>query len=461
MIDCSQVFGRAVIVSFQEFRLALAMGAECGRRGITLDMSMMRVLDPNVLSSKDKEYLNYLRSIGAIYDGTIPEKRIVRNSKEDRISDRSVLWYDVDKFTELGSSLFLEKEDGYHWSLDWALQTYGPKYISTVANRTLMSATLTHLLGYVIIGIIVGDLPPKKLLIHLNRMEVRSTYTYLKLYACMTSCENIKNFVELVFEEQRKELKDLDYFVLFESSHNAGLFKWHDMSVKVEAMKKHGIQVGSIVALYKRHRISDSNPAGCIKEAYIARIDDISNTSISYTMMGVSKTKEEQEQDYLEIDQQYRGMFSDMLKFSIPCTKETCSISDIGVFTYFYREELLLVPLDKVDVVEKLITIDGVRQKCSLNTVEAVYWILCQHDVDFDRDMYARMYNGGSLLLWDMVDGTPALICTPEVVRDGEGYYDDYDSFEGFADTGNLDSDEDDEDCNWEPSDELCDYDEY
>ena len=34
--------------------------------------------------------------------------------------------------------------------------------------------------------------------------------------------------------------------------------------------------------------------------------------------------------------------------------------------------------------------------------VDAVYWLLCQYNVEFDKDMYREMYMGDKPFLWDM-----------------------------------------------------------
>lgn len=411
MIKCSDIFGRAYLTSYQEFYLAMTAGAECGRRGDCLDMSMMRISDPNLLSKHDKAYLKYLKSIGAIYDGTVPEKRVVRGSSEDYMEDRSVFWFDVDKFTELGGKLFREEEDGYHWGYSWASEAYGEKYLKSVTSTSMLGKTIMHLVGYMLVSFIAGDMPVKKIIFHFNRMEARATYIYLPLYACTCSCENIKKLVELDFEEERRELRDLDYFVLYESSRNAGLFTWHDWQTKKSAMDKNGIREGSIVALYRRARISANNPAGFIKEAIIAHIEQLNNCP-NYVIRALylNKTKEEQELDYLEIDESYRHMFSDMLDFSIPSSYENRSLWDTGVCQYFYTEEWLMLPLDKADTVNKRITINGKQVVYPMNNVEAVYWILNEFDYEFDKQLYRDMYNDGKPLLWDTVDGTPCLI---------------------------------------------------
>ena len=421
MLPCESIFGRTTINSFQEFYFAMAVAAECGRRGEMLDMSKMRVIDQNLLSKNDKAYLKYLKETGAIYDGTPAVRSFTRGSEDDIESERPAYWFDVNAISELYGTLFREEESGYHWSYDWAANTYDSRYLKTVTSKILLGNTLMHIVAHMIVCFIVGDREEKPIMLHFNSMEVRSTYVYLCLYAVCMSCENIGRLIKFDFEEKRRELRDLEFFILYESSRNSGLFSPHTTGEKLEAMRLHGIQEGSIVAIYRRARISDTNPAGCIKEAYIARIERMPKPQVPsfvVSSMSVNKTLEEVELDYLSIDENYRGMFADMLEKKMAQHIESRSLYTTGVCEYFYDEEWLLCPLDKSETVTKRVTIDGRVSNIEMDTVDAVYWILNEYGVPFDRDLYKAAYNEGRDLLWDRVDGTPCLETDKSSVSD-------------------------------------------
>ena len=36
-----------------------------------------------------------------------------------------------------------------------------------------------------------------------------------------------------------------------------------------------------------------------------------------------------------------------------------------------------------------------------MSEVDAIYWVLRQFNIDFDSDLYKKMYNHGEDLLWD------------------------------------------------------------
>ena len=50
----------------------------------------------------------------------------------------------------------------------------------------------------------------------------------------------------------------------------------------------------------------------------------------------------------------------------------------------------------------KRITVQGKEADVEMNEVDAIYWLLCQYEIDFDRELYKHMYNNDEDLLWDL-----------------------------------------------------------
>lgn len=50
----------------------------------------------------------------------------------------------------------------------------------------------------------------------------------------------------------------------------------------------------------------------------------------------------------------------------------------------------------------KRITIDGKEGDVSMSSIDAIYWLLCQYSIEFDRELYRNMYNDGKDLMWDL-----------------------------------------------------------
>lgn len=415
MIDCSELFGKRTLVSYQEFNLAMAMAVECGRRNTCLDMSMMRIIDPQMLSTEDKAYLRYLKSVGEVYDGTNPNVSFNRFSIEDQAIMRPLQWFDPQELngkTDLFS--YDSENECYRWSSQWAMREDSSIVNSPIVLRSALGKTLLHLVGHFLVSKHLGFYKDKPLVISLYDLEARSTYIYLTIYACTRSCEKIGKEVSIDFVNMQEDVGELLYLTLYEQARNAGRFQYNSRSVKVEAAKKMGWAKGKTFILYTKAKMSANNPAGYIKEAVIIIAnDDIhdGDTAISFTKFTVNKTLEEKECDYAAIDEENKYLFTDMMKAQMHIAQGTLDLNDVGFLDYFYYEEYLIEPLDKSCIVTKKVTIDGVIRDMEFNTVDAVYWIMNEYEVmkKSEKSLYRKQYNNGQPLLWDSCDGTPLL----------------------------------------------------
>ena len=109
--------------------------------------------------------------------------------------------------------------------------------------------------------------------------------------------------------------------------------------------------------------------------------------------------------DYYGIDEEYRGMFTDLLKPTLNSMQSFVSFENIGIGTYFYDEEYILMPIERDCLNKKLVTIDGQKAVIDMDDVDAIYWILNQFKVDFNKEWFKGYYNGGKELLWDLYNG--------------------------------------------------------
>ena len=416
MIDCSKLFGKRTLVNYQEFNLAMAMAVECGRRNTCLDMSMMRILDPEMLSTEDKLYLRYLRSVGEVYDGKEAAVSFKRNSIDDQAIMRPLQWFDPQELngkTDLFS--YDTENECYRWSSQWAMREDSSIVNSPIVMRSTLGKTLLHLVWHFLVSKYLGFYEDKPLVISLQDLEVRSTYIYLTVYTCTRSCEKIGREVSFDFSNMQQEVGSLLYLILYEQARNAGRFQYNNRSIKIEAARKMGWAKGKTFVLYTKAKMSANNPAGYIKEAVIIIANgDIhdGDTVISFTKFGVNKTLEEKECDYAAIDEEYKYLFTDMMRVQMHISQGTLDLNDVGFLDYFYYEEYLIEPIDRFCTVRKKVTIDGVLRDMEFNTVDAVYWIMNEYKVmkKSEKELYRRQYNNGQPLLWDSCDGTPLLL---------------------------------------------------
>ena len=412
MIKCNELIGKSSIDFYYEFLFTMALAAECGRRGTSLDMSMMKVFDKSMLSANDLAYMQYLKDTGSIYDGTDNCKKFERGSADDVISKRPKYFFDVNAVSELYDVLFEEREDCYLWSRNHSFQMYG-NYANDLVHMKKTGNTILHLMAHMLICFKLGERIKKVVRFYFKNFEVKSIHMYIDLLACMKTLDALKGIVTIDFDENYAEcVSDIDFNILYAVSIHANRMKKWSCSEKFDVFKKYGFEKGSIAVLYERDRISENNPLGSIVRASIVRIDDYNDDLYSragwyLTKYSVNKTIEESEDDYYGMDEEWRGAFSDLLKPYLGESSSFISFENLGIGTYFCDEEFILMPLERDEKVHKKVSIDGKLVTVELDDVEVIYWILNQYGVNFDKELYKKYYNKGQPLMWDKYDCTP------------------------------------------------------
>ena len=196
---------------------------------------------------------------------------------------------------------------------------------------------------------------------------------------------------------------DLDYVIFYNNGVAANRIKYWTNEEKVKLMEKENFVEGGIYLLWERHKMNNSNPAGRIASCSVISLDEIHGTYIEYTTIGIGKTQEEIVDDYYEIPEDKRSYFADILNFSVSQTKKTIRWMDLGVSNYMCASESYFIDkIDKYAKVLKKITINGQADYINLSEIDAIYWLLCQYNVEFDRDLYKDIYSPEKDLLWDL-----------------------------------------------------------
>lgn len=412
MIRCDELLGKKVINSYYEFLFAMALAAECGRRGTALDMTMVTLHDKGMFSPDDIAYMHYLKDIGSIYDGTLDCGKYKRDSVEDVPHKRPRYFFDVNAIDDLYSELFKEEEDCYHWSTAYAFDTYD-KYTGDLLNKKRVGNTIMHLMAHMYVCFKLKERPQKPVKFSFKTYEVATIYMYLNLLACSKYLDVLKGLAIIDLDENYSDnIGDIDFNILFDTAMHAKRLKKWSCADKFKAFKEYGFEKGSIAVLYERDKISESNPVGNIVRASIIRIDDYNDDLYSragwnVTKFSVNKTIEEIEDDYYGIDEEYRSAFSDLLKPTLGQTSSFLAFEGVGIGSYFLDEEFLILPIERDEKVLKKVSIDGKTAMVELDDVEIIYWILNQYKVNFDKGLYKKYYNSGKPLMWDKYDCTP------------------------------------------------------
>lgn len=387
----SDIFERNYFKSYSEFYLALAMGNVLMNKGEQLDMSGM-LIDADSIPSDMINYFKKLMSTGAITIGT--ESSVSANITDSN-SD-----VDTSYFNEI--PLTYEEDGTLNWSFEYARDNYGV-YASQFLEFMKLGSTLIHLTAYHLIDVMQGK-TSKKLIFHFDSYKAKSTFIYVNIYSILQTVGWLSKYIDLDVDFGDFSV-DLDYSIFCNNGKVAG----HHNIYSVEEKKKHmaslGMTEGSILALWERTGMCENNEYGRISKVSIIMLREVGDSFIGITRIALNKTKEEVREEYYDIPEHSRYLFVDLLDKKPHQESTELDICGIGVDDYFYDEAAYVTLLDNSSKVSKLITVDGKQAVTEMKEVDAIYWLLCQYDIDFNKELYKDMYMGGEDALWDKCHG--------------------------------------------------------
>lgn len=389
-VQCEEVMGKTHFDSYSEFYLALCMANDCKRLGRVFNMSKMRI-DKGILPKEELSYFKHLLSEGTIkIDGF--------NDKVDA-SCSNDLYFDWEYIRDLYDVLVEEKDGKYFWYYDWAYEKY-TSHRFDMLNQTKTGNNIMHIVGHLMLSFFVGEREKRPVIVQFDGNRAKSTYLYVNLYSCCATLEWFRKLVTV--DVDFKGLKvDINYSIHCNNGRAAGRYKLWSASEKLQFMRELGMVEGSILILWTRKGMCKSSPTGKITSAVVVRVDEIGNDFIAVTSMPLNKTKEEVRMDFYSIREDRRHLFVDMLSQKPVISTKMLSIYETGIDNYFLDEYQFLTKLNKNERIVKRITVDGKEANVEMSGVDAIYWLLRQYNIEFDRDLFISMYNDGKPLLWD------------------------------------------------------------
>lgn len=396
LVSCEEFLGRRVFKSYSEFILMMFIGKEYYRLGCMLDISMMRIDD--ILGVKQILLLNWLAYKGIIYLGSGIDLK--------EPDEREPYYFNMDAITANEGRLLEDVQESeseeacYKWSANWVgKQDYG-SYNNDLYMATKLEEIILHIIAHMIVSIRECKIPRKPIKIVIDGLLANSTDNYVNIVSCQRTLPWFSKLVKLDIDLSQWKT-DVDFSLFVNNGIMAGRRKYWGIGDKAKQMEQLGIVEGSICILYERKGMAETNPLGRITNASIVRVNTIGSDRVNVTTIPIYKTKEEIEADYIDIPDDLKGMFADMLNFNVNTSNRYISLYDLGIADYLYNESEFLAPIDEYGDVSKIITIDGKRKSVEMNQRNAIYWLLCQFSIEFDRDLYRNMYSGGESLLWD------------------------------------------------------------
>lgn len=407
LVDCREVLGKDYFETYSEFIFIMCIGKEYYRRGKKLDISNMRIDD--ILGSMQKLMLKWLVYKDMVYFGesndSIPEPTEAEpyafNMDAITANEGKLFNNIMSRMTEDNNYV----EGRYEWSNDWAKQQDYGEYDFVLYKLSELNTILLHIIAHLVVSIWEGTAEKKKIRIVVDGVIARSTDNYVNLVSCSKTISWFDKMIDLDIDYGDK-IVDLDFSLFINNGNMAGRRKQWSIKDKQEFMKKEGIVEGSICILYERKGLAKINIVGRIVNANIVRVDKIAKDRVYVTVIPLYRTKEEVVEDFYEIPEDMQYMFEDMLQFKANLSKKVLSLYDLGISNYMYDEVEFITPIDKHGTVVKKITVDGVVKDVELSQIDSIYWLLCQYQVEFDRDLFKDMYNSGEFLLWDEYGST-------------------------------------------------------
>ena len=236
----------------------------------------------------------------------------------------------------------------------------------------------------------------------LFRSMGKATNTYVNLISCK---KTLKWFDEMVDVQTDYSLKsaDVEFSLFISNGVMAKRNKEWTVLEKLKLMELEGIKDGSICIMYERTGLVETNRVGRIVNSSIIRINkiDTKKMKLYITIIPLYRTKEEVRMDYAEIPEELQGMFSDMLEFNVKLFDKTLDLYTLGISNYLTDEEVFIECIDEYGDVDKYITVGKRILNTRLSQRDAIYWLLCQYDIEFDRELYKSMYLLEDSFLWD------------------------------------------------------------
>lgn len=383
-----EIFRRGNFRSYSEFYLALAMGNILSNKGYSLNMDGMQV-DADAVPKDMIKYYKRLLNDGAItlsmFEGGVSDVDLAD-------SDIDTSYFDnIPKGANNGETL--------DWSLEFARDNYGD-YSKNFLEFLKLGNTLIHLVAKHLVDVILYE-ERRKLVFHFDSQKAKSTFIYVNIYSCLQTMDWIADFIglDIDFGDYRV---DLDYSIFCNNGKVAGHHRLHTVGEKVALLEKYGMVEGAILELWSRDGMCENNEFGKITGVTVIRLDEIGDDFLGVTSIALNKTKEEIHQDYYDIDESVRSLFIDMLSKKPNQSSTELSLHGVGVDNNFLDEDKYLTLIDPSAEIDKMVTIDGKVGTVRMKEVDAIYWLLCQYDIEFDKDLYKEMYFGGKEALWDM-----------------------------------------------------------
>ena len=393
-IRALNILGRKMFESHSEFYMITSIGVVAPLYDVQLDMSMMEV-NPFVLPGVAVEQFRYLVHQGNIHIGG------KQSDEEIPPSDRD---FDISYYKDI--DMYWEKDsDTVTWNLFECRERYGEHYEEFYVPPR-MSFHYQYIIALFLLRHILGLEKHSKFILELDSIGSRNVYQDMDIFSCKQTIDWYNDAIQVKLDKAVEKSIDIDYSIFCRNAFVSKKYRFYSIQEKKSLMQREGFKVGSILVLWERTGMCKNNTFGRIKSAITIKIKSINRDSLVFDTFALNKTYEEVYLEYLSMSKENQDLYSDILTKRPAVASMSIPFASIGIGQHFLDEEYIIDKFDARDKVIKTVTIDDEFKTIEMSCVDAIYWILRQYNMEFDRDIFAEMYKPKEGFLYDNVENS-------------------------------------------------------
>lgn len=238
---------------------------------------------------------------------------------------------------------------------------------------------------------------PKKLVLDFEKADIYVTKTsnnwdIVNLYLLSTYTRALDNWVEIKLPNDKQAVAQLGYEAFYSDVvFRNGEREYIPTTEKISLFKQK-FQVGDVVFIYKRSSGREKDTNKTIESCKIAIIKSANRKGVTLTEFSGTETPITVKRRIQSMPERIQNMYSDDYHTKLNSLTATYSWIDLGVEQKLYLEEQFITDLNCSDVAELWFEKNGEEFALELDCADAVYAVLCEYNVDFNRERFEKLY---------------------------------------------------------------------
>lgn len=396
ILHTQEIKGKAGMLLIQQ------MAVYAGVLDTKLDISDMTVDDcyyhKGSITEEIEDYTNYLEDEGVLVGYS-------RYKPSQGIYD-SLLVIDTDLF-KTRKWAWKKTEECNYWTYQWARSAYG-KYLSPKLTKyEHIEYFMIFLIGKELIDVYLKK-TTKPLVIDFAEFT-QSLLMYMTVLKLENDLQN--DNIQLIWNKEVVEERgfDVKYKLFYDECIESGKSGLYTANEKFQFIKDLGMEVGSILVLYERSRLSRYRKWGDIVNANVVQYKGIEQDCVVLNKICVTRTKEDIWEQLQDMPEDKRMLCMDVYYDDAPQYEMVVPVYNLGIEEYLCceaskgeLEQYILSKIDRTTKTQLYTRVGGKLTNCTMSEADGVYWLLMQNHVDFDKELYRKMYyKEGVEPLWE------------------------------------------------------------